>query len=221
MIRDTAARGNVRIEGQLVEHYRSLAERIRGLGAGPAGIRTLGITSCLPGEGVTTVAANLAATTAALFDGPVLLVEANFARPSLGQWLRLDDCVGLADVLMGSVEMAEAVRDSSEPNLAVLTAGTVVARTRASFDASRLQQLLDGIRDEYDLVLVDLPAATQTSPCWTIAAALDGVLLVVEAERISSRAAQNVTRRLLKVGANTLGAILNKQREGEGGWSRR
>jgi capsular exopolysaccharide synthesis family protein len=214
--------GAMRTDGRLFEHYRALAERIRQLGGdGSATVRTVGVTSCAPGEGVSTVAANLAATAANLLERPVLLIDGNLAQPSQRRWLRLAEGPGLADVLVGSVTAAEAVQESPLANLAVLVAGTSVARIRASFDPLRLRQFFEELRGTYGLVVVDLPAATPTSTCWSLAAALDGVLLVVEAERVSSPGAQQVKRGLIAAGANLLGVVLNKHREHLPAWMNR
>ena len=87
-----------------VEHYRALADRLR-LTQSSSAVQTIGLTSCSPREGVSTVAANLAITAAAMFDRPVLLVDANFLRPALRRMFRLRQGPGLADVLLSAATL--------------------------------------------------------------------------------------------------------------------
>lgn len=218
MIRDTtAARRATRLSTRFGEYYRALAERIRGLRRdGEKTLQTLGVTSCRAGEGVSTVALNLSAAGASIYQSPVLAIDANLSRPAFSRWLRIDEGPGLADVLMGSLDAAEAIQESPEANLSVLTAGTAVSRTRASFDPSRVASLLASLKSDFALVIVDLPPAVQTSTCWNVAPALDGLLLVVEADRVDGEEAASVKRRLIGAGANPVGVVLNKQRHGLG-----
>lgn len=222
MIREaTSTTVPTRFDGWLFEHYRALAERVRQLQRDDQTLKVVGVTSCTPGEGVSTVTANLAATAASVFDWPVLLIDGNLARPSLAAWFGDIRREGLADVLIGSGEAADVVRDAPEPNLSILTAGTAVARTRAGFDPACIQQLLVSLKSEYGLILIDLAAATQTSTCWSFASALDGVLLVLEAERVATQVAQQVKQKLIAAGTTPLGVVLNKHREHLPAWLNR
>ena len=219
MIRQaTNTSASTRFDGWLFDHYRALADRLRQLQRGDKDLQIIGVASCTSGEGVSTVTANLALTAASLSERPVLLIDANLARPSLGSWFGLPEGDGLADVLLGSVAVDDVIHTTPEANLSLLTAGTAVARTRASFDPAREQQLLTQVRSNFGLILVDLPAATQTSFCWSIAGLLGGVLLVVEAERIDAALAQRVKRDLESAGARTLGVVLNKHHDHLPAW---
>jgi Mrp family chromosome partitioning ATPase len=205
------------LDSNIVEHYRALADRLRHQQT-VTGVQTIGLTSCSPREGVSTVCANLAITAAAMFDRPVLIVDANFLRPSLRRTFRLRQGPGLADVLLQAVTLSEAICPLPDVNLSLLCAGTAVACTRASFDPVRIASTLTAMKREYGLILVDLPAATATSTGWNFCGALDGILLVVEADRVDAEVAQQVKRRLADVGATSLGVVFNKQRQHLPAW---
>jgi Mrp family chromosome partitioning ATPase len=215
-----AQRHSIHLNHAIVEHYRALADRVRQMQSAD-GVQTIGITSCSPREGVTTVTANLAVVAASTYDRPVLVVDANLLRPAMRRTFGLRQGPGLADVLLHAVTPTEAICALNEPNLSLLCAGTAVACTRASFDPARISATFANLKRDYALILVDLPAATPTSPSWNFVGALDGTMLVVEAGHVEVDAAQQVTRRLTSMGAKTLGIVFNKQRQSLPTWLRR
>src|SRR5437763_2361808 len=88
------------VPDELREHYRVLLQRLGWPGGGPPDTpRALGVTSCRRGEGVSTVAACLAATAAASGQGPVLLVDADLARPAAHSLLGVSPAPGLSEAL--------------------------------------------------------------------------------------------------------------------------
>ena len=90
-------------------------------------LRTLGITSCYRGEGVSTIAAHLAATAASWGEGRVLLVDCNLGRPAASRMLGVDPRPGLADYLHDGEGLAEGIQAAPVPNLFVLPAGDCAA----------------------------------------------------------------------------------------------
>jgi Mrp family chromosome partitioning ATPase len=85
-------------------------------------------------------------------------------------------------------------------------------------DAATLPELIGALRNQFDLVLFDLPAAGTASAVLRVGRHLDGVLLVVEAERIRREVAARTTDQLEAGGCRMLGAVLNKRREHVPAW---
>src|SRR5438552_3819037 len=85
-------------------------------------LRTLGLTGCAGGEGVSTVAARLAAEAAVTRREPVLLVDANLTHPTAHQLLEVQPGPGLAEVLGGTAELPDVVQPSPVARLSVLAA---------------------------------------------------------------------------------------------------
>jgi Mrp family chromosome partitioning ATPase len=220
MIQSIAAkRSRWQLDGPLVEHYRALADRLRHMQLAQ-GVQAIGVTSCTPRAGVSTVCANLAITAASMLDRPVLLVDANFVRPSLRRMFRLPPGPGLADVLLQAVTLSESICPLNEVNLSLLCAGTAVACTRGNYNPARVAKAFEATKRDFGLILVDLPVASATSTLWNFCGALDGMLLVLEAERSNAAIAQQVKRRLADAGARSLGVVLNKQRQHFPAWLR-
>ena len=177
---------------------------------GRSALQCLGFTSCYPGEGVSTIAAHVALAAAQLGSQRVALVDLNFARPSAHQTLELALAPGARDILAGGISLADAVQFTALERFAALTAGTstAVGRTRHS---AAMPELMDDLRAAFDLVVFDLPPCDMTSDTLAVAEQLDGVCLVVEAERVRAEVAQRAKDLLLRGGAHLVGAVLNKQ----------
>jgi Mrp family chromosome partitioning ATPase len=175
------------------------------------------VTSCSAGEGVTTVAANLAVYVSFHTRQPVLLVDANLERPAIHRPFGVKVTPGLVDVLRDDVPLDDAVQPTKYGNLWVLAAGATKAAIAGQRTAP-LSTLFDKLDDSYGHVIFDLAVAGEVGPCFPLARLLDGVLLVVESEHVRRPAAEWVQQRLQRAGANVVGAVLNKRRHYVPSW---
>ncbi len=185
---------------------------------GAAGLRTLGVSSCRMGEGVTTLATHLAVAAAACDRGPVLLVDCNWARPAAARVLGAEPAAGLAECLRAEQQWASAVRPATTKDLWLLSGGQVRGSPAAAYDSAALGPLIKELAATYQLVVFDMPAATQASCVAHLAGLLDGVLLVLEAGRVRWDTARRVKELFLGADARLLGAVLNKQHDGAPDW---
>jgi len=202
------------VSSQGQEYVRPLLDRLRLAPGGQGALRTLGVTSCYSGEGVSTVAAQLALAAALDGDKRVLVVDANSTRPALHRIFDVASGPGWTDLVQALVDVSAAVQPSEIPNLSVLAGGD----SRSAADASRLSRAVGELQVDFDLVVFDLPAAAESSNADRLAALVDGVLLVVESERVRWQVAQRTKDRLLRGDARLLGAVLNKRQKHVPGW---
>lgn len=221
------------------EYYRTLLRRLDWPAGGSSRVlRTLGVTSSFREEGVSTVAAQLAATAASWGDYRVLLVDANLACPTLHRTFEVDLVPGLADFLMEDSQLASAIRSArvadifavddeqldatiqSSPvgNLFVLSAGRVLGNPAWAYDSGDVGIIVEKLEQRFDLVVFDMPAVSASSSVTRLASRLDGILLVVEADRVGSVAARRTSRALCQANGHLLGAVLNKWRGGKSPW---
>jgi len=198
---------------KLDKHFVSLYQRLLALqnGAARSG-QAIGVTSCQPGEGVSTVAIGLAACAAQLGGGPALLVDANLARPSLAGIFEVGGEPGLFEVLMGTMEPGDCIRTSKCEGLSLMTSGCLTSVVEPAYMPTTLAALIAELRSSYATIVFDLPAAEECSPSSVIGGALDGVVLVVEAERIHDETARRATLRLQQANVVVLGVVLNKRK---------
>jgi Mrp family chromosome partitioning ATPase len=183
--------------------------------------RTLGLTSSASGEGVSTVAAQLAVAAARFGMGRVLLVDANLARPAAHRAFGLDPGPGLAELLLEGQARADVLQPAGIEHLAVLTAGRLGGRLAQAQEALVQGAILEALKAEFDLVMFDLPASRAGPFTARLAARLDAVLLVVEAEKAPHETVQREKELLARAGAPLLGAVLNKRRQYLPDWLQR
>jgi Mrp family chromosome partitioning ATPase len=168
----------------------------------------LGFTSSDRGEGVSTVAANLAIRAADHGLGPVLLADCNFSHPSLHKLFRLKRTLGVADILANQVTLDACVQPTPVAGLQLLPAGTSLRLQDLRTAPERIQELAATLRERFALVVADLSAARQLGVTMLFAAALDAALLVVRSERCRAHDAQQAVQRLTEDGVPLAGAVL-------------
>jgi len=124
---------------------------------------------------------------------------------------------GLADLLAGRVELADVVHDASN-GTHVLPAGQTPPDGGDVFDCPGLPDAARAIGEQFDLAVVDLPAAEPESPALQLAPLLNGVLLVVESERVRCDQARRTTALLARCDVHLVGAVLNKRKHRGPAW---
>jgi Mrp family chromosome partitioning ATPase len=179
-------------------------------------ITTLGVTSCYRHEGVTTVAAHTALAAAGARNQRVLLVDANLSNASLHRLFGVSSVPGLKEVILEQLPL-DAVLCESSGGVHLLTAGQGdPARVYEATD--RWRELFAQLKRDFDLVVIDLPAASEAGTAAHLFSLVDGVLLVVEHERVRWEAAQQKRLGLRRAKANLVGVVFNKRIEHIPAW---
>ncbi len=172
---------------------------------------TLGVTSCYSGEGVSTVAVQLSVAAAAA-GTRVLLVDLNWKRPSIHQTFAVHRGPGLSEALANEGREDPPVQASHIPNLSLLTVGNFVGDFNLAISLEKMAGLIQSLQD-FDLIIFDLCESAEAGPSLSLSSLLEGVLLVIEAERVRWEVAVRVKELLVRSGANVVGAVLNKRRQ--------
>jgi tyrosine-protein kinase Etk/Wzc len=172
--------------------------------------KVLVLTSPLPGEGKTTSAVNLAATLARR-GSRVLLVDADLRRGSVHRLFDVARGPGLTEVLRGTARFADVLRAAAieGQTMHYLTTGEPVRNPAAFLESAAMRGLLDECRRGYDTVLLDSPPTNVVTDAAILAAASDGVVMVVRAGVTESAALASAMEQLRQVQAPLLGVLLN------------
>jgi capsular exopolysaccharide synthesis family protein len=176
------------------------------------------ITSPRPGDGKSTVAANLAAAVA--FSGqPVALVDGDLRRPTVAAALQVDDGAGLTDVLVGRLSLSDALqRSSKHENLFVLPAGRIPPNPSELVGSRTMRHVLETMSRDY-LVIVDAPPLLPVTDAAILTAAADGAFIVVSAGKTLDTELAQALGHLEAVSGRALGIIMNKaSRRGQTGY---
>lgn len=193
------------------EAYRTLRTNIQ-FGALDRAIKTIMVTSAGPGEGKSTTIANLAIAFAQA-GHKSLLIDADLRRPVQHKVFGVDQRRGLSAVLVGKVEVAEAIQSvKAVPGLQVLPSGPLPPNPAEMLGSKQWQGLLQELRESFDFVLIDAPPVIAVADASVLAPQTDGVILVLDAGSVPRQAAQMAKDQLDKVGAKFLGAVLNNVR---------
>jgi Mrp family chromosome partitioning ATPase len=198
------------IPDEVLEYFHALLRRLPWPDTGGASpIRNLAVTSCHRGEGVSQVALHSALAAASTRDCRVLLVDANVARPTLHRNLGLSERPGLLDLLVPGTDVRASIQTTRWPNLYGVAAGRGSA-ARLYELPDRLTQLLSAWKQAFDLVICDMPAVGEVPSALPMCGLADGVVLVIEHERIRWQVARRTLQSLQGIGVNVLGVALNK-----------
>ena len=146
----------------------------------------IGLTSSEPGDGKTTVIANLAVVYAQS-GKKTLLIDADLRRPGLTRLLDLKGKSGLSDLLNTDADFCDYITDylisTDEPNLDVLPAGPRRQNPSELLASDRLAQIFAWAETEYDQILIDCPPTLVASDAILVGRIVDGMALVVRPDK--------------------------------------
>lgn len=156
----------------------------------PNGERIL-ICSAHPNEGKTFCALNLALSIAAEKDNEVLLVDADFAKPSILSSLGLEGSKGFMDALADpEVAVEDCIIHTDIPGFTVLPAGDQTNNDTEYLASARTEQILNQLTQNNPtrIVIFDSPPALSASPASVLASHVGQVLMVVKADETTETA---------------------------------
>jgi polysaccharide biosynthesis transport protein len=188
------------------EAYRMLRANLKFMSADKE-LKVIVVTSSVPKEGKSTVAANLALAMAQM-ERKVLLVDGDLHRPIQHKIWEQNNTYGLSNVIVGQIEIMKAIRKVMD-NLDVLTAGAVPPSPASLLDSKRMASLIESFASYYDFVIIDAPSLNLAADAATLGQMADGVLLVVRPGIVDSVNATIARELLEKSGQNVLGQVVN------------
>nr|WP_246220993.1 polysaccharide biosynthesis tyrosine autokinase [Phytoactinopolyspora mesophila] len=166
------------------------------------------VTSPLPLEGKSTTACNLAVSLAEA-EKRVILVGADLRRPSAAGYLGLPGGVGLTSVLLGDASLSQATQYWRDQLFAVLPSGPIPPNPNAMLASQRLSVVLQELRHEYDIVIMDSSPVIPVADAATLAESCDGALVVVRHGKTRRENLRSAVQTLQHAGTPVLGAVLN------------
>ena len=199
------------------EQYRVLYAKLHDIYK-DQGRKVLAISSSLRGEGTTVTALNLAVVMARDFSKKTLLLEGNFRNPAISHYLKTELESGLVDILLSKTDLrstlipfADTLIPFADDNLSILPAVKSVQNSSGLLSSQRMKDVLGALREQFDFILVDAPPILPLSDMQVFEEAVDGIVLLVRAEK--------TPRDILQKAIDTLatdklaGVILNDTRE--------
>jgi capsular exopolysaccharide synthesis family protein len=172
-------------------------------------LQTLLVTSAEPGEGKSTIVANLAYAVAQA-GRQVLVIDCDLRLPTLHKIFNLSNEIGLSNVLKQEATLTEAIQASQIPGVQVLTSGPSPAYPAELLGSPHMSALLEQLKQQFDLILLDSPASLAVTDAAVLAPLVDGVLLVVGRAQSRQRAVEAAQQQLTSVKARLVGIVVNR-----------
>ncbi len=170
-------------------------------------IKRMLVTSSEPGEGKSTTTGNLALTFSQ-DEKKVILIDCDLRKPSIHKKFRISNNMGLSDVILDRSKLEKAIIKRND-YLDILPAGKVPPNPSELLGSKALEDLLDELGAKYDVIILDTPPVHAVTDAQILSTKVDGVILVVRAERTKKESVISAKAALDKVNANILGTVLN------------
>ncbi|MTJ21826.1 chain-length determining protein [Dolichospermum sp. UHCC 0352] len=171
-------------------------------------LKSLMLTSALPGEGKTTLALGLGSSAARMHQR-VLIIDANLRSPSLHKTLGLTNDWGLSLLLVDDINPSfHNYIQPIHPAIDVLTAGPIPEDVANLLSSERMQELMDLFAQNYDLVLIDAPSVLDTVDGRIVASLCNGIIMVGRIGKVTPNKLMEATEILSKL--NLIGIIGNE-----------
>lgn len=189
------------------EAYKTLRTNIQFCGSD---VKVITFTSCTPNEGKSSVSFNLAVSFAEV-GKRVVLIDADLRKSVLiGRYKVGEVEYGLTHYLSGQKDLEEVLLMTDINHMDIIFSGSYSPNPAELLNHQRFSNLVQKLREEYDYVIIDTPPLGSVIDSAIVAKLSDGAVLVIEANAISYRFAQDVKDQLDKTDCRILGAVLNK-----------
>ncbi len=214
-----ASNGPEAMHGRAWEAYRSLRTSLLLSHSGKPP-KVILVTSALPGEGKTTTVANTAMAMAQT-GARTLVIDLDMRRPALSQALGMRSNGGMSAYLSGNSDLSSLIQPTTVPELFLLSAGPPAPNPPELLGSDRMAKGLELAREYFTHVVIDSPPALELSDALVLSRSVDGVILVARAGKTPRQALHRASDRLMKLGAQILGVLINDVdvRRGEYGYS--
>ena len=166
------------------------------------------VTSGSVGEGKSLTLFNLAYVCAQLGDRTVL-VDADMHRPKQHKMFNLSNEKGLANILIGDIELSDAMIDTGVANLDFLPSGKLATGVHGLLDTGRMKMLVQELKDKYDRVFFDAPPIIGVSDASLLVREMDGVMMVIQHRKYPTAVSIRARSMLENLGVNVVGVVLN------------
>ena len=171
-------------------------------------IKTILVTSSIPGEGKSTNAANLGVVFAQ--EGKkVLIIDGDMRKPTIHHTFEVYNIAGLSNILARQTDFHDTIQDTKIENLQVISSGPIPPNPSELLSSKKLNEFMIEIKKEYEIVIFDAPPLLSVTDAQIIANKCDGTLLIVNTGTVEKGEVLEAKAKLVAVHAKILGVVLN------------
>jgi len=190
------------------EAYKTLRTNVSFSLAEKDGCKVIVVTSPMQGEGKSITALNLAISYT-MADYRVLLIDCDLRRPQQARLMKMSSRTGLSNLIMKPELLSSAILHTEIQGLDVILSGDIPPNPSELLGSQRMQNLLDGLRETYDFIILDTPPVNMVTDAVVLAPRSEGVLLVVRSNHSERGSVLYATDQLQYAKAKILGFVLN------------
>lgn len=173
-------------------------------------IKTIMITSSIPGEGKSFIAANLACAFADT-DSNVLLIDCDLRKGRQHQIFNVSNSKGLSNLLIDAViNYKKYIRSTGYSNIKVLPSGIIPPNPSELLGSKKNKSLMDLLRKDFDVIILDCPPVNGLSDALVMTSLADSVIVVCAQNKTKVSSLDNTKKALNQVNANIAGVIMNR-----------
>ena len=197
------------------ETFRTLRTNIQFMNSNKE-LKTLLITSTVPGEGKSWIASNLAVAFAQA-GKKVVLIDADMRkgrlynifgvlpRPGLSNYLS-----GISEINQDRTNLLNYIRETEVPNLYIMPAGNIPPNPSELLITSRMTELLEKLKQESDLIIIDATPSKLVTDAVILSRIVDSTIIVTAHNQTKKDDLDKVTKDIKNVGGNVIGVVYNK-----------
>ena len=160
------------------------------------------------GEGKSTTLVNLAYI-CAQGGYTTLMIDADLRRPRLHTFFDINNSVGLTNYLTTELMLEDVILQTPVDNLYFMPSGILPADAAGILNSRRMSELIQDVKQRFDLVLVDSPPILGVSDASVLASEVDLTMLVVQHRKLPRNMLLRVKQAVENVGGNVIGVVLN------------
>ena len=175
-------------------------------------IKSLVVSSALPGDGKSTVGFSLAKT-AAIMGKKVLLVDCDLRKSKIHKLTQLNNIWGISSLISSDIDVNQVIQEMPGLNdLSVITAGPLPPDPARLLSSDKMGQMMDYFSENFDLVIYDTPPLSGLVDARLVAVHTDGVMLVVRIDKTDKSALKQLVDTLKASPINLLGVVVNGEK---------
>ena len=177
------------------------------------GLKTILVTSSVPGEGKSFISSNLAvAFSQSKYN--VLIVDCDMRKGRIHRIFNVVNDKGLSDMLIQgkSLELKPYIKKTDIPNVSLLSMGTTPPNPLELLSSSRFVDFLEKAKEEYDIIILDSTPVSVVSDALVLSKLVDETIIVASHRNTDVKTLINTKKAIINAGGSIAGVVLNKKR---------
>ncbi|MBM3948393.1 MAG: polysaccharide biosynthesis tyrosine autokinase [SAR202 cluster bacterium] len=195
--------------GPMAESYKYIVLNLEFSALESEKLKSIVVTSALPGEGKTTTATNLAISIARS-GRKVIIVDTDLRKPTVHKVLNVVGTTGLTTLLLGSARLEDVQQHTAVEGLTVISSGPLPPDSTRVLRSHRMAELVKELESRTDFVIFDSPPVLAVADAIVLTSLADGALFVVDAVKTRREPLRRAVQSVQQVNPVIVGAVLNK-----------